>query len=97
MKTRQKSASLKPLVDFIAFVVWKLWPKNNKLYNYSRGQGSSTGGQERFSGSHEQRLLLNSSSVVLQNPIDEQGATSIKNLWKGATNHEKLRTTALAM
>jgi len=33
--------------------------------------------------------------VILQNPIDEQGATSIDRLWKGATNHESLRTTGL--
>jgi len=26
----------------------------------------------------------------LQNPIDEQGATSVDSLCKGATNHERL-------
>jgi len=46
-------------------------------------------------GGHEQRPLLNSSTVILQNPIDEQGATSVDSLWKGATNHERLRTTVL--
>jgi len=45
-------------------------------------------------GAHEQRPLLNSSAVILQNPIDEQGATSVGSLWKGATNHERLRNTA---
>jgi len=29
--------------------------------------------------------------MLLQNPVDEQGTTS---LWKGATNHERLRTIA---
>jgi len=29
----------------------------------------------------------------LQNPTDEQGATSVDSLGKGATNHGKLRTT----
>jgi len=46
-------------------------------------------------GDHEQRPLRNSSAVILQNPIDEQGATSVDSLWKGATNDERLRTTAL--
>jgi len=32
-KTRRKSASLKPLIGLLAFVVWKLWSENNKLYN----------------------------------------------------------------
>jgi len=36
---------------------------------------------------------LNSSAVILQNPIDEQGATSIESFWKGDTNHESLRST----
>jgi len=49
-------------------------------------------GPEWFSGSHEQRPLLNSSAVILQNPIDEQTATSVESLWKGPTNHERLRT-----
>jgi len=48
---------------------------------------------EQFSGDHEQRPLLNSSAVILQNPIDEHGAASVESLWKGATNHERLRTT----
>jgi len=33
--------------------------------------------------------------MILQNLIDEQGATNVVSLWKGATNHESLRTTAL--
>jgi len=35
--------------------------------------------------------------MVLQNPIeiDEQMATSVESLWKGATNHKRLRTTGL--
>jgi len=35
--TKQKSPSLEPLIGFIAFVVGKLWPKNNRsnlLINY---------------------------------------------------------------
>ena len=27
--------------------------------------------------------------------IEEQGATSVESLWKGATDHESFRTTAL--
>jgi len=50
---------------------------------------------EGFSGSHEQRHLLNSSAVILQNPIDDHGATSVERLCKGATNHERLKTTGL--
>ena len=34
------------------------------------------------------RPLRNSSAAILQNPIDEQGATSVGSLWKGAANHE---------
>jgi len=33
--------------------------------------------------------------MILQNPINEQGVTSVESLWKGATNHERLRTTGL--
>ena len=44
---------------------------------------------------HEQRPLLNSSSVILPDPIDEQGATSVESPYKGTTNHERLRTTEL--
>jgi len=50
---------------------------------------------ERLSRGNEQRPLLNNSAVILQNPIDEQGATSVESLWKGATNHERLRTIGL--
>jgi len=32
--------------------------------------------------------------MILQNPFDEQVATSVDSLWKGHTNHERLRTTA---
>jgi len=28
-----KSVSLVPLIDFLVFVVQKLWPKHNKLYD----------------------------------------------------------------
>jgi len=49
-----------------------------------------------ISGVHEQRPLLNSSVVVLQNSVDEPELTSVDSLWKGATNHERLRTTDLA-
>jgi len=31
--------------------------------------------------------------VILQNPIDEHGATSVDSLWQLATNHGSLRTT----
>jgi len=34
--------------------------------------------------------------MVLQNPIDEQGTTNVDSLWKGTTNHERLRATGLA-
>jgi len=49
-------------------------------------QGFSTGalGQPPLVG-HEQRPLLNITAV---NTVDEQGATSVENLWKVATNHE---------
>ena len=57
------------------------------------GPWSSLGAMERFSGSHEQKPLLNSSAVILQNLIDEQGVTGVDSLWKGATNHKSLRTT----
>ena len=33
--------------------------------------------------------------MILQNPIDDQGATSVESLLKGATNDETLRTTCL--
>jgi len=46
-------------------------------------------------GGHEQTPLLNSSAVILQNPVVKQGAKSARSLWKGATNHERLRTTVL--
>jgi len=39
-----------------------------------------------LSGGHEQIPLLNSSAVILQNPI-------VIRQWKAATNHERLRTT----
>jgi len=29
-KTREKSSSLEPFIGFLAFLVSKLWPKNNK-------------------------------------------------------------------
>jgi len=51
------------------------------------------GATDRFSGGHEQKPLLNSFTVILQNPIDEQEATSVESLSDGATNHESLRTT----
>jgi len=47
-------------------------------------RSGSPGATERFSGGHEQRPLPNSSAVILQNPNDEQGATSVESLWKGA-------------
>ena len=58
----------------------------------NRGPRSPVGAAERFSWGHEQRLLLNSSAVVLQNP---SVTILIMHQLKGATNHEKLRTTAL--
>jgi len=33
--------------------------------------------------------------VILQNNSDEEGATNVDSLWKGATNHGRLRTTEL--
>ena len=59
----------------------------------NRSPQAALGVTERFSGTHEQRPLLNSSAVILQNPIAEQGATSVESFWKGDTNHERLRTT----
>jgi len=50
---------------------------------------------EQFSGGQEQRHLLNSSAVILQNTTDKQWVTSVESLWKGATNHERSRTTNL--
>jgi len=50
---------------------------------------------EQFSSGHEQRPLLNSSAVILQNTIDQQRATTVESFWKGAKNHERLRTNDL--
>jgi len=51
-------------------------------------------GTERFSGVHEQRLLLNSTAVILQNlSVTTLIIRQLKG--KGATNHERLRTTGL--
>jgi len=46
----------------------------------------SGGHEQMLSGGHEQIPLLNSSAVILQNPI-------VIRQWKAATNHERLRTT----
>jgi len=45
------------------------------LYNRVSQPGPATplGATEQFSGAYEQRPLLNSSAVILQKPIDEQG------------------------
>jgi len=60
------------------------------------------GATEPFSGAtsrglrgHQQRPLLNSSAVILQNPINEQEGTSVDSLWKEATNHRRLRAADL--
>ena len=51
-------------------------------------------------------LLLNVANKITDgNPlkaklsifIEEQGATNVEGLWKGATSHESLRTTVLAV
>ena len=34
METRLESESFEPLIDFLAFLVQKLWSKINKLINY---------------------------------------------------------------
>ena len=34
LETRLESESFEPLIDFLAFVVQKLWSKINKLINY---------------------------------------------------------------
>jgi len=60
-----------------------------------QGPSLPLGPTEWFSGSHEKRPLLNSSAVILQNPINEQEATSVHSLWKGVTNHDRLRTADL--
>ena len=39
--------------------------------------------------------FTNTSVVILQNPIGEQGDTSFERLWKGTTDSERLRTTTL--
>jgi len=39
-KPRKKSESLEPLINFLALVVLKLWPKNNKLINNPLGINS---------------------------------------------------------
>jgi len=49
------------------------------------GQGFSNGaltppGHRAVLQGHKQRPLLNSSAVIFQNPIDEQGATSVEGL-----------------
>jgi len=41
------------------------------------------GTTERFSGGHEQRPLLNSSAMILQNLIDERETTSVESLEGG--------------
>ena len=53
------------------------------------------GATKRFSGRHDQRALLNGSAVISQNPIDEQGVTSVESFWKGGTNSERWRNTGL--
>jgi len=85
----------------------RLSPFNTKqtwIKNYVReprtgilnwGPRPPLGDTEWFSGSHEQGPLLYSSAMILQNPIDEQGATSVDSFGKGATSHERLRTTDL--
>jgi len=52
------------------------------------------GATERLSGDHEQRFLLISSAIILQNP---SVTISIIRQLKGkeATNHERLRITVL--
>jgi len=51
----------------------------------NRGPQPTLRAMERFSAGHEKRPLVNSSAMILQNPIHEQGAT----------HHEMLRTTGL--
>ena len=34
LQNRLESNSFEPLIDFLAFVVQKLWPKHNKLINH---------------------------------------------------------------
>ena len=36
----------------------------------------------------EAYTTVNSSAVILQKPIDEQGTTSVESLWRETTNHE---------
>jgi len=38
LETRLESDSFKPLIDFLAFLVQKLWSKINKLINYPISQ-----------------------------------------------------------
>jgi len=35
METRLESESFKTLIDFLMFLVQKLWPKINKITNYA--------------------------------------------------------------
>jgi len=81
--SKWKSSTEEGLVHGI--LTWGPWTPNAGFLK--RGPRSPMGATERFSRGHEHRPLLSSSAVILQNPIDEQGATSVGSLWKGATNH----------
>jgi len=61
----------------------------------NQGPRATFGAMERFSVGHKQKPLPKSSVVILQNPIDEQGTTTLESLRRGATKHERLRNTVL--
>jgi len=62
-------------------VIWHAKAFMTRFPNWSPRPPLGT--TERFPGGHEQRPLLKSSVVILQNPIDQQRATRIGTLWKG--------------
>jgi len=74
---------------------------------YDLNQGFSTGALGPLGGhravlwGHKQTSLLNICRDTAKPKkklgifIDEQGATSVESLWKGAINHERLRTIGL--
>jgi len=63
------------------------------------GLSSPLGATELFSGGRVQRASRGNEQKQrpkLRIVIDEQGATSVESLLKGATAHESLRTTVLS-
>jgi len=63
--------------------------------DFSTGALGPLGTTKLFSGGHEQRLLLISSAVILQNPSVTILIMRQLKRGEGARNHETLRTTGL--